>query len=278
MMFNNKENLKQYLLGNLDEKETEKIDLKIISDETFEEKLLIAEHSLIEDFIEKNLSPEDLKLFHANFLISPEREKMVEQILALKKFARSEISRETLVERDEDSDEGFFPNLFRTISLQPVKAVFAVLIIGVFFGAMWMVFFSSNLGFSSDPLETEFAKLNEGDFSQVEKYKELRNVSLFPVITRSSEKATTLEQESLTERVLFRLALPRQTDAEELFSVQFLSGETIIFKQKQIRPIINPKGEELRFLIPSSVLKKGEYLLKVEGEKTTEIIYSFSVE
>lgn len=278
MMFNNSEKLKQYLLGNLNEIETEKIDLKVISDESFEEKLLIAEHSLIEDFIEKNLSPKELKLFYTNFLISPEREKMVEQIVALKKFAQSEISTETNAEIDEDSDEGFFPNLFRTLSLQPLNAVFAVLLIGAFFGVIWILYQSDNFGFGSDPLEVEFAKLNEKDFSEVEKYKDLSNLSLTSGVSRSTEKTITLQKDNLTKEVLIRLALPSKTDSKERFEIKFLNGETEIFRQNLIRPIVNPKGEELRFLVPSSRLTKGEYLISAKGEKTPEIIYSFFVE
>lgn len=276
MMFNDK--LKQYLLGNLDEKETEQIDLKIISDESFEEKLLIVEHSLIEDFIEQNLSAEEKNLFYRNFLISPEREKMVEQIAALKRVAKRKVSEEAKSESDDASEDGFFQNLFRALTLQPAKAVFGVLIIGAFIGAIGFILLSSDSEIGSDPLEVKFAKLNKGDFSDLEKFKNYEKLELLPGVSRSAEKSKVLDKNNLTDQILVRLALPPKMKTDKVYQVQFLNNEVLRFTQKGIPPVKIPNGEELRFIVPSEVLDAGEYLIKVKNDETPEIIYSFFVE
>ncbi len=77
--------------------------------------------------------------------------------------------------------------------------------------------------------------------------------------------------------LLIRLALPAKTDSPTSFEIELLKNGQVIFKQNEIKTYQNEGGEELRFLIPGSVLEKGEHQFRVSNENS-RISYVFFVE
>lgn len=273
------EELRQYLIGGLPEVRSDEIELQIISGELSEEDLLITENDLIEDYLEDNLSFAESELFQKNFLISPERESQISQISLLKDYAKkSKTSKVAAITKDSE-ESGFFRKLAASLSISPVKAVFALLIVGVFVGIVWFIIYknSSNGNFSA--LEREFAKINQSDLSNIEKPDTFSRINLASGNFRSADSKNKLHNESFTDKVLVNIALPQEFDSSDGFRIELLNDGKTVFTQHIDRAYQNPNGEEIRLFVPQKVLQKGNYHLIVKNPtpKNADLKYGFSI-
>lgn len=265
---------KQYLLGNLSPPETEAIDLQIISDEDSEDKLLWAESELMEDYLDDTLSLKEVGLFKENFLISSERVSQFKQISLMRNYARKALKgvSENVC---ETAPESFFEKLkfFFSTNSRPLTAVFVLVFIGLFA----VYYFTTNIQTAS---EKEYAAINQKGLSDLAELKPLATLSLMSGVFRDSGSLNKLAGNNLTEKVLFRLALPVQSAAPDKFRAEIVKDGKVTFTQNKLPFYANPNGQELRLLLPSAELKKGIYQIKLTKESASEstYIYNFAVE
>lgn len=268
--------LKKYLLGDLDEQAIEEIGVQIISETSTEDKLLIAENDLIEDFLEGNLSRGEEKLFYENFLICEDRQQQVREINLFKQFAKKEFQTESPVEKTDDSAENFWEKLKKLfgVNLRFAAPVLAVLIIAAF--GIYFFYPSNNLS----PLEQEYAELNRKDFGNTNEFAEFSNVDLISGTYRDTGAGNKLKAENLSDKIFFRLDFPVNVAESELLNAEIVRDQKTIFRQPGIRVYKNQDGQEIRLLLPKTVLSKGRYQIKIENPKTEEspFIYDFAVE
>lgn len=275
MQFSNSQ-LKSYLLGNLDAQSGEEIGVRIIADETMEEKLLIAENDLIEDFLEKNLSPVEEKLFYDNFLVCEDRKKQLDEINFFKKYSKKNYQTETPKNQTKSADN-FWDKIKKLFifNFRLAVPVFAVLIIIIGIG----IYFLNNSA-ELTPLETEFAQLNSKVLEKTGDFTEYSNVSLISGTLRSSDTMKKVKAENLSDKTLFRLALPFTISETESLNAELVRANKVVFRQPEIHVFQNGSGQEFRLLLPKSVLSKGQYQLKIVDVKKDDapIIYNFAVE
>ncbi len=269
--------LKQYLLGNLTPPESEAIDLQIISDESLEDELYLAESELMEDYLDETLSPSEMESFGKNFLVSAERKAQLRQISLMRNYARNAATKGVSEKVCGKEPESFFEklkNLF-SLNLRPAIAVLALIIVGLFAGII--LYYTAN---EQIALEKEFAEINQNDLSDPAEFKNLLTVNLMTGTFRDSSGLSKLSEDKLGERVLFRLALPVKTDAPDSFKIELMKDQKIVFTQNKLRVYNNPNGQELRLFLPASALKKGEYQIRVEKETAKEsiFVYNFAVQ
>lgn len=266
---------KQYLLGNLSPPEFEAIDWQIISDADSEEKLLWAESDLIEDYLDETLSSNEIELFKSNFLVSSERISQFKQISLMRNYARRAATKSVSEKACETAPESFSAKLknFFSLNWRPLTAVSALVVVGIF-AAFYL---TANNQTAS---EIEYAALNQKDLSNLEEYKPLTNLSLMSGVFRDSGDSRKLAQSKLTEKVLFRLALPVQSNAPDKFAAELVKDGKTVFTLNNLPFYTNPNGQELRLLLPSTVLKKGTYQLKLTKQSAPEslFVYNFTVE
>ena len=266
---------KQYLLGNLPLPESEAIDLQIISDEDSEEKLLWAESELMEDYLDETLSPNEIELFESNFLVSPERVFQFKQISLMRNYARRAATKAVSEKACETAPQGLFEKLkiFLSLNWRPLTAVSALVIVGIF-AALHL---TANNQTAS---EIEYAALNQQDLSDLERFNPLTNLSLTSGVFRDSGDARKLAENKLTEKVLFRLALPVRSNSPDKYIAELVKNGKIVFTLNNLPFYTNPNGEELRLLLPSTELKKGTYQLKITKQSAPELlfVYTFTVE
>ena len=271
----NIKNYKQYLLGNLSPPESEAIDLQIISDKDSEEKLLWAESDLIEDYLDETLSPNEIELFKGNFLVSSERISQFKQISLMRNYARRAATKSVAEKACETAPEGFSAKLKKFFSLnwRPLTAVSALVVVGIF-AAFYL---TANNQTAS---EIEYAALNQKDLGNLEEFKPLTNLSLMSGVFRDSGDSRKLVESKFTEKVLFRLALPVQSNAPDKFTAELVKDGKTVFKLNNLPFYTNPNGQELRLLLPSTVLKKGTYQLKIIKQFAPEspFVYNFTIE
>jgi hypothetical protein len=268
-------NLKQYLLGNLPPPETEAVDLQIISDEISEETLLWAESELMEDYLDEALTPAEISLFKQNFLVSPERVTQFKQISLMRTYARSGSAKSAAENTLETRSISFFENLKNFFSLNrgPAIAVFSFLLIGL----LAVFYFTAN---DQTVTEKEFAALNRNDLSDLAKFQTLSSLSLSGGTFRDAGDTRKLAANTLTEKVLFRLALPIRAGVSDKFRAELVKNREIVFTQLELPFYNNPNGQEIRLLLPSAELTKGTYQIKITSASSPDstLIYNFGVE
>lgn len=277
MIENENAKLKQYLLDNLAPKEAEEIDLQVISDASIEEQLFWAENELMEDYLDETLSPPEVELFEKIFLISSERKTQLRQLAMLRKFARHEMTKESPAKLCEESSESFFERLKKLFSsnLHLVTAGLALIIVG---SLVAMILY--NRAYEKTPLEKEFAQINQGDLSNLAEFENFTKLNLVRGSYRDASQTIKFSEGKFSERILVRLGLPIEFNATDTFKVEVIQDEKVIFSQNKIRFYNNPNGQEIRFLLPSILLKKGDYQIKTEREsvKESSVVYNFTVQ
>lgn len=266
---------KQYLLGSLSPPESEAIDLQIIADEDSEEKLLWAESELMEEYLDENLSPDEIGLFKKNFLVSSERISQFKQISLMRNYARRAATKSVSEKACKTAPEDFSEKLknFFSLNWRSLSAVSVLVVLGLF-GVFY--FTTSN----QTAVESEYAALNQKDLSNLAEFKPLSNLNLTSGVFRDSGDSRKLAESNLTEKVLFRLALPVQTNVSDKFKAELVKDGKASFTLNNLPFYTNPNGQELRLLLPSAELRKGAYQIKLNKQSApgSTFVYNFTVE
>lgn len=262
--------LKKYLLGMLPRTETAKIDIRLISDPDFENEILQAENDLMEDFLDGLLTPPELENFSKNFLISEERRDELQSLAMIRNYSRKKAAEDVSSAAEEAAPVGVFEKISRffALNLRPAVISLAVIIVAVVIG---FYFWGAN--------NRELAELNRKDLSNLTEFRHLTNLNLIQGTYRDAAQhnlTAKLNEGQLTEQVLLRLAVPSESES---FKVKILRNEELIATLEGIRPYSNQKGQELRVLLPSGSLTRGEY--KVQAfPKNSEIpiVFTFTIQ
>lgn len=256
--------LRRYLLGDLTDKDTEDLDMRVISDETSRAALKAAEVDLIEDYLEGNLPAGDRRLFIENFLISNERREELESLRSLKEYAARESKRfaETGV-----NGRWSFGGLFTR--LRPLSVAVAVLVVGVFSFAVWKVFFSER----STALEEQYAALNQADLGDASQRSS--KIQLASGQLRDQDARSVVSAATLSDPVLFQLIVPYRPAHDSGFRVELMSGDRKLFTIARARVYSTPAGNEVRILMPRSVLVKGQDRLIVTDNENPDLVQTY---
>ena len=266
--------LKQYLLETLSDSETEALDLRVISDESFVEELSLAEHDLIEDHLEGMLSAEESARFASNFLTSPERHALLRDISMLKDFARKKAGTTARVEAPAKSPT-FFGNFF-SFYFRPLAAGAAVLLVVIALAVVWSISLPERVS----PVEIEIAELNKRDLGDIAELTKYSSINLSSGNFRGSGSVSKQSAGKFTETVLLRLALPAIYSDDAKFKAKVRGTGANYFAIDDIRAYRNPNGRELRVLVPKAVLQNGQYQIDVgsKADSAPVATYVFIVE
>ncbi len=267
--------LKQYLLGNLPKDEISEIDLRVIEDDALAEGLALAESDLIEDYLEGLLTADDLNLFRSNFLTSPERHRQLREISLLKKYARGQPERESKIEETARTPPLGFGNFLKTY-MRPLLAGAAVVAAVAVIAVVWQVYFADGMS----PLEKEYAELNKKNLSDLSGMAGYSAVSLSSGSFRDGSPAVNQKSANLTETVLFRLAFPAGGEEGKAFKAKVMNGSMLVFTLSDLHSYQNSGGNEVRVLVPKSILKKGQCQIILENtlKPGPPLTFSFSIE
>lgn len=157
--------LRQYLLGQLTEADVEQVELRLLTDTGYAEELDIIVNELIDQYVEKELSKEELQRFEEYFLNSPHRQHKLRFALALKK-RKSELN-------SNKAHSGRWLRLYLPI------AACLLLLIGL---GTWRAFF-----YQSD-IAKGLASLNDAYREQRPVEARMSGLNYAPVITTRGEQ------------------------------------------------------------------------------------------
>ena len=272
----NSENLKSYLLGNIPNDLAERIDLEVISNKEVEETLIVAEETLIEDYLDDTLNLEEKELFHKNFLTNEERKSQLLIISQLKNYAKVN-NFEATDNNEEEIELNFFQRLNLVFANPLFSSLFIIVFLGFIGGLIWFGYSSNSNNLSQ--LESEFATLNKSDFTNEADYKENSKLDLISGTSRGKSETKEFQKELLTKNVLFNLVILTDLKSPELFKVELYKGNELVFTQPEINIIKVKSAGVLRFLLPSKILDKGQYQIKAQSNRNSDnkLTYSFLV-
>ncbi len=114
--------------------------------------------------------------------------------------------------------------------------------------------------------------INKQDLSNLEEFKNFKNLSLASDNLRSSGNVKSLSKQDLTERVLLRLALPNVVNSPQNFTVKISKDGKVL--ETITRPAF--QNQEVRILLPKSILNQGEYQITLEKD-SEKYDYNFAV-
>lgn len=257
-MQNDDQQFRKFLLGSASEGIELEVGVRLIADEHIAVQLDHAEHELVEDYLDGLLSPEETRLFHENFLVSPRRQDLLLEVKTLRAASRNLPARpvKTYAKAAKTSGLGYFSFLSRP--LLAAAGLVTVLLAG------WLVWFAF-LRDSRTPLEIEYASLNRRDLSDAAKMSNLSVVNLVSANFRDAASTATHPLSGLTDQVMFRLALPVSEPEGAEFSALIEKSGKRVFSVSNARVFRNAFGSELRFLAPKQVLQPGLYQIEIAG-------------
>jgi len=245
--------IRQFLLGSVDDSERQRIESLFMSDPEFNQRILMAEDHLIEDYLENSLAPTERDKFLAQYGSAPEQQRRLRISLSIRDYAASEAElgqtppaigkRRTFLSQLTPRNPRLFIPLVATVAI--------VCIIGI----IW-------LGRSNNrslTIERELAELNARPDLRANP-SQVVSLVLPPVSIRSVGTETTL-----TPRVDIRVVeldllwiqkeqypnyyvLVRRVGTNEEFRVSGLHIETS-----------PPIGNSIRVRLPSHLLRDGLY-------------------
>jgi CHAT domain-containing protein len=202
------EAIRKYLLGALSNKaEMRKIEEKILLDDDFAEKLIVAEDQLIDEYLDGALPDSEQKKFNELFLKVPERKQKLRLIRDLRKYAANS---ETQTVRQFKKEKSVFFDWRRLISLPSFRLAAAALLVLLFGFIIWRtVIYQSDV----DKGLAQLQLINPGQ--RVTESRTTLNSGYAPIIvTRGGDEKTTNEQaRERAARYLFD-ATANTTDAK----------------------------------------------------------------
>lgn len=258
--------LRKYLLDDLSSEETEAFELQILDDSDSETSLALCEHELIEDFIDEKLSAAERELFQRNFLVSTRRKEEFEFLRSLKHHSANSFDNKKKIEENFSFSEKL-RNFFKLRPFQIAVASFAILLIAV---GIWR--------FSGNNVQSELAKetsaLNEKNLNDISAYQNSQILTLIPGVFRGNDAAQSFSKENSTQPLLLRLALQGSYSAKP--TAELYREDSLLVTLKDVPIYQNTAGSEVRLLLPSAKLEKGNYRVELlfNNEKA---IYNFTI-
>lgn len=253
----NEATARQYLLGNVDELERERIEELIIVSPEVKQTVLIAEEDLIEEYLEGSLSPSDKERFLAQYAnTSPLRRKLEIAELIQRRAAAESVAKQTpaLTVHQFGNFVSFLWRRKRTF-LIPATALAIVLVVV----AIWLINLNTRR-------EQERQRLNsiERQIAQLNSLSELQNnppgmLALFlsPVTLRSG--AVEVPAGSRSTIVELRLFWIKAGDHDNYQAIirRVSSGERFTIPNLHLYKTAD--GHVIKLRLQSQFLARGQY-------------------
>jgi hypothetical protein len=146
--------LRRYLLRELTEEETLRVEARLFLEDKYLQQLQAAEDDLVDEYVYEELSEEERARFETHFLLDRERRKDVVIAGALKEFTSSEYAPSPTAEtraRDLTPPRQTLRTLIRTWR-PAVRLAFATAVVVVAVGGLWLIFKNRN---QAPPLQAQ---------------------------------------------------------------------------------------------------------------------------
>ncbi len=250
--------LRQFLLGQVDDDERQRIERLFITDSLTRERVLAVEEDLLEDYLEGSLTTVDRDSFISVYGATPIQQRKLRIAETIKQWARTETDA-----NGARMSTSIWSRLRSRLSLKPVVVIpIAVTAsIAIIFAAVWL---NSSMQRNRQRLaiEQEVARLNTPPNSR--QISAQVSQALSPVSMRSvgqSEVTKTSDVQVVELRLIllqgekypkYRAVLRRVGEDESIATTPDLQAE-------------NDGGRMVRVKLPAAVLTRGTYQIELDG-------------
>lgn len=267
------ERIKRYFLGTLPADAAEEIELRLMSDEEFEAIVIAVENELVEDLLDQEMSEDDARDFNENYLVTDERVKNLVTVALLRKYAKANAQTAVTIARAKTANDSILDKIRSVLAGIPAVAYAAgiLMIVGAAGAYIWF-----GRSTASERLQTEYNALNQGDLSDIDKFRALPLITAVPGTLRGADSSIKVNADG---SAFVRLALLDLKD-HAIFNVSLGRGGAVLLKLDAIRAYAAGEGREIRLLIPTKLLEKGIYQITVTPASIPDspVVYTFRVE
>lgn len=221
--------LKLYLLGRLKPEQQEQVEEGLLTDDAVYDALQLAEDDLIEEYVDKELSPEEAQSFESHFLITPERLQRVEFLKALSTYSRSRFAAPPVpaprpAALPSASQRNWWP-----------VAIAAILLVVVLGGVYFL--------------------LQPG----APRRETIATLTLQPTFKERAAGPATPRVQHGTDRILLTLQLPEDEKTGATHQAQLENQDGVI----EILPADKRGDQTVAVTIPAAKLNRGLYLVRL---------------
>lgn len=254
--------IRQFLLGSVDESERQRIESLFMSDADFNQRVLIAEDDLIEDYLEHSLAPGDNDRFLAQYGHAPTQQRRLRISRSLRDYAASEASfgqtYPAIVKR-----RVFFSHLM-PLNLKFFIPIAAAVTIACIIGIIWLVR-SNNRRVT---IERELAELNARPDLRANP-SQVVSLVLPPVSVRSVGSETKLTPPPEIRVVELDLLWTQKEQYPNYYVLIRRVGTNEEFSVSGLHIRASPSsGNSVRVRLPSELLRDGLYQVTLTGAGT----------
>ena len=251
--------IRQFLLARVDDSERQRIESRFMSDAEFNQRVLIAEDDLIEDYLENSLAPTDREKFLAQYGRTPQQQRrlrigslVMEHAASEAKFAQTAPTTgkwRVLISGLQP------PNLKLLI---PIAATLTIVCI---IGVVWLVR-SNNRRVT---IERELAELNARPDLR-ENSSQVVSLVLPPVSIRSVGPETKLTPRADIRVVELDLLWIQKEQYPNFYVLVRRVGTNEEFRVSGLHIERSPtSGNSIRVRLPSHLLRDGLYQVTLKG-------------
>lgn len=263
--------LRRYLLGDLDEPMMDQVEVRLLRDRKYADRLSAAEDNLIDDYVFECLSESERKSFNTNFLVNDERRNKIMIARAMEVYVGERSGQKTVAERFTLSQ--LWHNSIRFLQAHKLPVALAVLLIVVmlsFFVPVSSLIpnrWISPLNAQRTDIERRIRELNQSNNDT----RPLVQIILQPLVLREGNEIRKLVITRETTLVNINLQLPPGNRYEKYRAIfQTVEGAEL-FAIDDLTPG-QGEGEGLvAFKVPTDILPQGDYEIALIAGATENV-------
>lgn len=258
--------LRQFLLGNVDDKERQRIESLFVSNSLLRERVLAAEQDLIEEYLENSLNTADKEKFLAQYAETPAQRQKLRIAKSIKDWA---------IAQSGAAKVSVWNRLRGRLRLKPmfVIPIAATAMVAIIVGGIWL---NSRIQQRNERLglEQEVAQLNRLH----EVPSQMAPLFLRPGSVRSAEPQNELVRCPDLQVVELRLLWPQKE--------RFPSYEVVVHRVGDNQPItiheLHAVSDTIPIKLPAHSLTRGLYQIELtgigaDGSRSPAEEYNFTV-
>ena len=246
--------LREFLLGNVNEEERQRIEDLFLTDSQMRERILVVEQELIEEYLEGTLTTADREKFLLRYAQTAEQRQKLRITKSIKDWAMKEASLSQTV-RVSVSTRSLRARLLKPAFIVPI-AVAAVILLVV--AAVWLTRRTEERR-RHLAIEQELAQLNAPSSQALGPVA----IELSPVAVRSVGAASQLNTQTEKGIVELRL-LWMQKERYPTFQAEIRRhSDNQLFTVPNLQPEVD--GKAIRLKLPAHILMRGSYRIDLSG-------------
>lgn len=253
------EELRQFLLGKVDDEERQRIESLFLTDPTAREKVLAAEQDLIDDYVENCLTTADRDVFLERYGDTPTQQRKLRIAKSIKEWAvaSAAVSENTFVPAPNRLRSGW---RLRPVYLIPIAATVLIAITVV---ALWLsIRISRNREHAA--IEQELTRFNAS--FDPHQFGERQMMALAPISVRGGEPGNELTKGADVGVVELRLLWIQK---ERYPSYRVVIGRVGDDKRFTIRDLRPESDGAILVRLPVRVLTRGVYQIELTADGAT---------